>query len=209
MIFNIGVKGTKETIEIDSGLIPDDISNYVYQKGLEALIGRGRTKLGKVADYKSVDAFVAEATAIAMKQYDEMKAGKTRMVGGTKKAKGADAAVQTEMLRIAKLYAKDQVRAAGNIKVSKVSAAEWTRAAKAYIEQDSEYFRKVAEANLSAAKEVKPTAEVDLSFIKEDPKAIARAKAAADKKASAKSAEAKGKTPPPAKKGKAQPHANH
>lgn len=204
MIFNITVKGTKKTVEVDTARIPDDLANYIFQKGLEAILGRGRSKLGSPADHASVEAFTTEAVAIATKQVEDLYADKTKRVGGAKKAKGADAAVQTEMLRIAKLYAKDQVRAAGNIKVSKVSAAEWTRAAKAYIEQDPDYFRKVAEANLAAAKDVRPAAEVDLSFIKEDPKKVEAAnKAKTKKKAEAKVAA------PPAKKGKPAQHANH
>jgi hypothetical protein len=206
VIYNITVKGTKEKVEVDSGKISDELCAYIFQKGLDSLLGRGRSKLGKPADHASVEAFTKEAVAIAERQVSDLYEGKTRMVGGgQKKAKGADAAVQTEMLRVAKLYAKEQVKAAGKIKISKVSAAEWTRAAKAYIEAEPEYFRKVAEANLAAASEVKPAAAIDLSFIKEDPK---KAKAA-EQAAAKKKAEAKVSKPPVKAKAKPAAHASN
>jgi len=114
------------------------------------------------------------------------------------------------MLRIAKLYAKEQVRQGnirddkgGLIKVSKVSAAEWTRTAKAYIEANPEHFRKAAEANLAAASSVK----VDLTLtLNEDPKLVKRSAEAAAKKKAESEARRGGKTPPPPPaKGKGKP----
>ena len=184
MIYSIGVRGTKLTIEVESDKIDDGLSQYIFQKGLEALLGRGRSKLGKPDTFVNPEAFEAEALIIAEKQLAALYEGKTRVVGGAKRAKGADAAVQTEMLRIARIYAKEQVKTTRkDIKVSKVSAAEWTKAGKAYIEANPEHFRKTAEANLAAARSG-AEATVDLSFIAEDPKKVAAAeKAKAGKKA--------------------------
>jgi hypothetical protein len=202
-LYQIKIKGTDVFKEVDSEKIDDALCAYIFQKGLDAVLGRGRAKLDSAKNFPSAEAYAAEATKIFDEQLAALYAGKTRMVGGTKKAKGADGALQTEMLRIAKIYAKEQVRAMGTVKVSKVSAAEWTRTAKAYIEADPEYFRKVAEENILRANSLKEgvKAKVDLSGLKEDPKKVAAAAQAAAKK----KAEKEGKVaPPPKAKAKGQ-----
>ncbi len=209
MIYHIGVKGTSRTIEIDSTRPSDEICAYIFQKGLDSIMGRGRSKLGKPETFASKEAYENECYAIALKQVEDLYEGRTLIVGGAKKAKGADAAVQAEMLNVARRYAKEQVRTTRkDVKISKISAAEWTRTAKAYIEANPEYFRKVAEENLSKAAGITPDVAIDLSFIKEDPRKVAAAeKAKANKaKSAAKIADP---VVPVKGKGKPQPAARH
>jgi len=216
-LYNIKVKGTSKTIEVDSQKINDQLAAYIFQKGLDAVMGRGRAKLGKESDYPTVDEYVAQCMAIAEKQLEELYEGKTRMVGGAKKTKGADAAVQTRMLQIAREYTKSQIRA-GNIKdqngnavkVSKVGAAEITRAAKAYIEANPDYFRKAAEEDLAKAAAI--SVKADIGFIKEDEKKVKAAKDAAAAKKAAKEGKTVQTPAVPAKakaKGKPQAQASH
>ena len=196
-IHMIPIRGTEKSVEVDSGKFSDDYYSALMQEILEIKINKRSTKFGPMKN-----ATEADLLTNANERREELYQEKARR-GGKKAKKGADTAVETEMLRIAKLYAKEQVRQGnirddkGNlIKVSKVSAAEWTRTAKAYIEANSEHFRKAAEANLAAASSVK----VDLTLtLNEDPKLVKRSAEAAAKK----KAEKAGKTAPvPPAKGK-------
>jgi hypothetical protein len=203
-VHSVPVRGTEKLREIDTGKFSDEYYSTLMQEILELKVNKRSTKFGPMKD-----ATEADLLANADERIAELYAEKPRR-GGKKAKKGADSAVETEMLRIAKLYAKEQVRQGnirddkGNlIKVSKVSAAEWTRTAKAYIEANSEHFRKAAEANLAAASSVK----VDLTLtLNEDPKLVKRSAEAAAKK----KAEKAGKTPPPPpQKGKGKPQVKH
>jgi len=200
-IHTIPIRGTdSKTVQFDDGKLSDAYLLSCLGELWEMKINKRSTKFGPLKD-----ATEADLEANAQTNVEALYAEKPRR-GGKKTKKGADSAVETEMLRIAKLYAKEQVRQGnirddkGNlIKVSKVSAAEWTRTAKAYIEANSEHFRKAAEANLAAASSVK----VDLTLtLNEDPKLVKRSAEAAAKK----KAEKAGKTPPPPpQKGKGKP----
>jgi hypothetical protein len=203
-VHSIPIRGTEKSIEVDSGKFSDDYYSALLQEILEVKVNKRSQKFGPMKD-----ATEADLEANAQTNVEALYAEKPRR-GGKKAKKGADSAVETEMLRIAKLYAKEQVRQGnirddkGNlIKVSKVSAAEWTRTAKAYIEANSEHFRKAAEANLAAASSVK----VDLTLtLNEDPKLVKRSAEAAAKKKATK----EGKTPPPPpQKGKGKPQVKH
>src|SRR5712671_3305699 len=172
-IHTIPIRGTEnKTVEVDSGKFSDEYYSALMQEILELKVNKRSTRFGPLKD-----ATEADLEANAKTNVEALYAEKPRR-GGKKAKKGADSAVETEMLRIAKLYAKEQVRQGnirddkgGLIKVSKVSAAEWTRTAKAYIEANPEHFRKAAEANLAAASSVK----VDLTLtLNEDPKLVKR-----------------------------------
>jgi hypothetical protein len=206
MLFTLTIKGTEVTREVDTGKIPDDFMEEIVKKGLEAVLnGRGRGKLGKITDHPTSEAaWIAEAAEIFDTQLTDLYEGRTRFVGkSAKKAKGADAAVQSEMLRVAKLYAREQVKSGaitddgGNlIKLGTISAAMWTKTAKAYIEHNPDHFRKIAEANLAAAASV-TLGDAPKITMSADPKKVkAAAKAKADAKAK-RDAEKAGKTPPP------------
>src|SRR5215472_9298598 len=149
-VYSITVKGTKHKLEVDSDKISDDLCAYIFQKGLDSILGRGRTKLGKPEDHKSVEAFTTEAVKIAEAQVADLYAGKTRMVGGAKASKGKATAEQTEALRLAKDYTKAQIKAQG-LKISRYSAKDITSAAKAYLDMDPEYFLAAARENLAKA----------------------------------------------------------
>ncbi len=155
-IHTILIRGTEKSVEVDSGKFSDAYYSALMQEILELKVNKRSTKFGSMKNATEAD-LLANANERVAEIYEE----KARR-GGKKAKKGADSAVETEMLRIAKLYAKEQVRQGnirddkgGLIKVSKVSAAEWTRTAKAYIEANSEHFRKAAEANIAAASGVK------------------------------------------------------
>jgi len=203
-IHTIPIRGTEKSIEVDSGKFSDDYYSALMQEVLETKVNKRSTKFGPMRD-----ATEADLEANAQTNVEALYAEKPRR-GGKKAKKGADSAVETEMLRIAKLYAKEQVRQGnirddkGNlIKVSKVSAAEWTRTAKAYIEANSEHFRKAAEANLAAASSISVGNAPTLT-LNEDPKMVKRSAEAAAKK----KAEKAGKTAPiPPAKGKKPLHA--
>jgi hypothetical protein len=205
-IHTIPIRGTEKSIEVDTGKFTDEYYTALLQEILEVKVNKRSTRFGPMRDATEVD-----LEANAQTNVEALYAEKPRR-GGKKAKKGADSAVETEMLRIAKLYAKEQVRQGnirddkGNlIKVSKVSAAEWTRTAKAYIEADSEHFRKAAEANLAAASSIS-VGNAPTITLNEDPKKVKAATEAAAKK----KAEKAGKTPPPPPaKGKGKPQVKH
>jgi len=202
-IHTIPIRGTERSIEVDSGKFSDAYYSALMQEILELKVNKRSTKFGPMKDATEAD-LLANADERVAELYEE----KARR-GGKKAKKGADTAVETEMLRIAKLYAKEQVRQGnirddkgGLIKGSNVSAAEWTRTAKAYIEANSEHFRKAAEANLATASGVK--VEGVTLTLNEDPKLVKRsAEANAKKKAEAVAKKA-GKVAPPPVKAKAK-----
>jgi hypothetical protein len=200
-IYEVKVKGTEHVITIETEKIGDDLMAYTIQKGFEALMGRGRGKLGKASDHKSKADYDKEAILIAERQLEDLYGGKTRRVGGRAKSTKAETAVKAEMVRIAKVNAKDYLKGEG-YKVTRVSAADLKAVADALIASDPETYRKTAEANLAASQGVvKPTTKLDLSFVQEDAKKVAKAEAAKEaakaKKAAKAEASPKGVSPPP------------
>src|SRR5260370_25909742 len=168
-IHTILIRGTEKSVEVDSGKFSDAYYSALMQEILELKVNKRSTKFGSMKNATEAD-LLANANERVAEIYEEKAS-----TGGKKAKKRADSAVETEMLRIAKLYAKEQVRQGnirddkgGLIKVSKVSAAEWTRTAKAYIKANSEHFRKAAEANIAAASGVK--VEGVTLTLNEDPK---------------------------------------
>lgn len=198
------VKG-KSVMEIDTKQLPDAVYEEALKLGLKVLLNRGMSKVTKAAFPVEAD-LIAEATAIAEKNYEAMKAGKIKFSGG--KAKGASGAVMTEARRLAKALVKDAMKAAG-IKISHVDASEITKAANAYIAQDPSIVEQ-AKANIEErAKKPVPTGIDIASMIKVSPEKVAKAEA---KKTSAKAAgqlskTQAGKAAPRAKKAKPQPTA--
>jgi hypothetical protein len=195
-IHTVPIRGTERSIEVDTGKFSDTYYSALMQEILELKVNKRSTKFGPMRD-----ATQADLEANAQTNVEGLYAEKARR-GGKAKKKGADSAVETEMLRQAKIYAKEQVRQGnvrddkgGLIKVSKVTAAEWTRTAKAYIERDPEQFRKAAEAALAMASSVK--IEGVTLTLNEDPKLVKRSAEAAAKKKAGK--EGKTVAPPPVK----------
>lgn len=206
-VFSIPVvkaKGKFVEINTDADGFPDAIYEYALLIGLKAIVNRGTSTL-KRENFPSADAFEIEALAIAERQVADIYEGKTRLVGAkSKAAKSAVGAEMTEALRLAKIECKAQVKAMGKVAISKVKAAEWTKAATAMVNADPDLWLSAARASLSATA-VRPVKGTDfLSTIQEDKTLSAKA---AEKKATAKAereakaaAKAKGKTPPKAKK---------
>ena len=187
-VYQVKVKGTKQALEVDSGKISDELCAYIFQKGLDAVLGRGRTKLGKPEDFRTVEEFETAAVEIAQKQVDDLYAGRTRMVGGAKATKGKATAEQTEALRLAKEYTKAQIKAQG-LKITRYSAKDITTAAKAYLENDLDYFMAAARENLAKAAlaSEKVHAKIDLkATLKESPAKVRAAAAKTKPKAEPK-----------------------
>ena len=198
-VHTIPIRGTEQSVEVDSGKFSDDYYSALMQEILELKVNKRSSKFGAMKD-----ATEAMLVANANERVEELYAEKARR-GGKKAKKSDNTAEETEAKRLAKIKAKDQVRAGairddkGNlIKVSKVSAAEWTRVADAMLAgPDGDALRAAARANLAAAAGLK--FEGIQFTLNEDPKKVkAAAEAAAKKKA-----EKAGKTAPvPPQKGK-------
>lgn len=174
-------KAGKRLIEVDSGEagMTAETYNIIFECGLKHFVNLGMTGLHR-ADYKTLAEYEDAAFAIAAKQVEKIKAGKISGVSKAKKAAGAKASAEmTEAMRLAKGYAKDQLKAAG-VKVSKVKAADITLAAKAYIDADPETWLSAARASLAAASAPVTAPAVDLSsLVAKSEKAKPRAKKAA------------------------------
>jgi hypothetical protein len=197
------VKAKGQFVSVDTEAVPEAVYQYCLELGLKSLINRGVSN-HKQENFPTLAEFETESVAIAMRQYDAMVAGKTRIVG-SKKTKEAGAAWMVEALRIAKISAKEQVKATGKIAVSKVKAAEWTKLAKAMIDADPEHWERVAMDSLSRSATA-PVKGLDLlSMVQEDPELVRKAekKKADSKKATA--AKAAGKTTKPPAKAKKNP----
>ena len=200
-IYNITVKGTKVVEQVDSDKIPDAHCQYVFQKGLEAILGRGRTKLAKKDTFADANAYAKEATAIFLKQVEDLYSGKTRMTGagGARgKAKGEEAKLKAEMKRIARKEGDSMLKANGYA-VSKVSTETKNKLAEALIAQEPEKYKKAALASLAAAAEAKADtidfAALGIEVAMDETKV----KAAEKKAAKAKAPAAPKVVPPPAK----------
>ena len=164
-VYQVKVKDTKQTLEVDSGKISDELCAYIFQKGLDAVLGRGRTKLGKPEDFRTVEEFETAAVEIAQKQVDDLYEGRTRMVGGAKAAKERKGARHTEALRLAKEDTRSQIRAAG-LKISRYSAKQITEAATAMFNADPDKYLAAADSNLArAAQAASIPAKVDIKSI--------------------------------------------
>jgi hypothetical protein len=172
------VKG-KQSMEIDTEALPDDVYREALLQGLKVLLNRGMSKVTKTA-FPEEKALADEAKSIAEKNYEAMKAGKIKFSGA--KAKSVGGAVMTEARRLAKALVKDAMKAAG-IKISHVDASEITKAANALIEQDPSIVEQ-AKANLE--ERAKQPVAIDVTkLISINPEKVAKAEA---KKTSTKAA---------------------
>lgn len=159
-------------------------------EGLKATVGkRGRTKLAAKSAHASVKDYEDAAEEIAIKQRDDLLAGKMRFIGA-KGVKKAEDAVKKEMHRLARVDGDAVLKAAG-YKVTKIKADMKNALAEKLIASDPEKYRKAAEASLSAAAALKTPEFAGLNlegFIPSEAKKTPRKK---------KAAEPAGTTPPP------------
>jgi hypothetical protein len=218
-VFQIPVPKVKgKYIEIDTESLPEEVYKYVVHMGFKAILGRGATGIKRENFAKTSD-YEAAIMETAEKQAEMARQGKTRLVGMGKSASAKKAdPIHTEAVRIAKKHARDVVHAqnatvenrADRIKMSTITAAEWTRTAEAYISSDPDFWYKAARDSLSRAA-VAPVKGVDF-MPKVDSKLVEKAQAAAAAKTKAAKSKQEGKeaAKSPAIKGKAKakPQAN-
>jgi hypothetical protein len=199
----IPIVKAKASITINTDALPDAMYTYALFLGLKAILSRG-TVDHKRENFPSAVAYEAAALEIANRQAADLLAGKTRQVGLKTVSSGKTTPDMVEAIRIAKIHAKSQAKAAG-LKISAISAAEWTRTAKAYIDADPETWMAAAAESIARAA-VKPKAGMDF-MPKEDPELMAKAEAAKAKKKAESAAKAAGKAKPkaPLKAAKAKP----
>jgi hypothetical protein len=195
-------KAGKRLIEVDSGEagMSEATYNSIFEIGLKHVVNLGVSNL-KQADFASLAEFENAAYEIAMKQVAKIKAGKVTGVSRTAKAPKSSVEM-VEALRLAKIYAKSELKAAG-IKVSAVKAADITIAAKAYIDADPETWLNAAKASLAAATAPKTALNI-ADMVKEDPVLVAKAEKAKKEAKAARAAKAPAKAKP-VTKAKAKP----
>lgn len=221
-VFQIPIAKAKgRFIEIDTapGSIPDEVYKYAVFLGLKALMNRGMSTIKRetFANTAQYEAAIMEA---AEKQLVAAKEGKTRIVGMGKSASARKAdPVHTEAIRLAKKHARDVVKAqnemiedkADRIKISTITAKEWTRTAEAYVSSDPDFWYKHARDSLSKAA-VTPVKGIDF-MPQPDSKLVQKAAAAKSAKTTAAKTKQEGKEataskkPPVVAKNKPKPQA--
>ena len=205
-MISIALKNGAGTVEVDTGLLPEEVYREALMQGLKVIAERAMSKITKEA-YPDEAERKSAIRAKAEANIADMYAGKTKITGEAK-VKKASGAVMTEAMRLARNLVKDAMKA-NKIKISHVKASEITAAAKALLESDASILA-TAEQNLKA-REATPI-KIDIkSLIHTDPTLVAKdeakkAEAKASKPLSAKQA---GKVAPRAKGSKptAQAHA--
>jgi hypothetical protein len=141
-------KAGKEPFLIDTDKIPVDVYEYIFKKGLEAVMGRGLTKV-KSKDLEG-DELETEQKAGHKIVTETVKAiydGKIRMAskaGGKLSGK-----VKTEAMRLAKIAIKAAIKDAGE-RIKDYEAKEITALAAQALAEDDSYIKE-AEKNLADA----------------------------------------------------------
>lgn len=181
-------------VEIDTDIIPQEVYLACLKEGLKHFINR----MSKVvaSNFSTQSELEAAAKAKAEENKADILSGKIRIIGLTRAKQAGDGIVMTEALRLAKINLKSMMKASG-IKVSHVSAADITKAARALVQENDTEYRRLAEASLASASGIKSTLDVT-SVIAVDPGKVKKAEA---KKAEAKSPKQASKVIP-SKKGK-------
>lgn len=147
-MFKVEVTKGKGTIEMYTSELPDEVYAEVIRQGLKVLLNRGMTKITKET-YPNADELKAAAMAKAALTFEDMKAGKIRIVGG--KDSKVSGAVKTEAMRIARALVKDELKRQ-KIKISYVDAKDITEAANNILRANPDILVKAQEA--VAAREV-------------------------------------------------------
>lgn len=136
-LMKIEVTKGKQTIEIGTKEVPDAVYFEALRQGFKVLLNRGMTKITKET-YPDAAELQAAAMAKAMLTFEDMKAGKIRIVGGKSKVSGA---VKTEAMRIARALVKDELKRQ-KIKISYVDAKDITEAAENILRANPEIMDK-------------------------------------------------------------------
>lgn len=133
-VLNVAIIKAKESIEIDTSLLPDEIYQEALLQGLKVLANRGMSKINKLS-LGSDDEVKKEALLKAKSNLEDLYAGKVKKTGA-KKEKSASGVVMTEARRIARNLVKDEMRRQG-MKVSLVEPSKITAAANALIDANA------------------------------------------------------------------------
>ena len=172
-IYSIAITKAKAEIEVNTGDLPPESYVEIFALGLKTFLNKG------MGDVKTKD---LQGDALAKAQAEALKFGQDNLAkllsGEFKKSASKQAKVtgkvMTEARRLARNWAKDTYKA-NKGRVSDVTAAEWTRAANALIDNDPSWV-KMAEESLAQAAQQK--SEIDIkAFIKVDPNLVAKADA--------------------------------
>lgn len=177
MLLDIAVVKAKQTVQFDTGDIPDDLIPEIYALGLKQLINRGMTDV-TAKEIPDKEELQAAAMEVALKNIEKIKAGEIRRTAGTKAAsKGETKEVQAEARKEAQLAVKSALKKKGH-KVSLIASKEITRLTNDLLksEQGKEIWERakaVVEARKAKAAE-QPEIGIDLTGVKEDPKLVAK-----------------------------------
>lgn len=154
-IFKVEVTKAKQSLDINTRDLPDNVYQEAIRQGLKVLLNRGMTKITKET-YPNADELKAAALAKAELTFEDMKAGKIRIVGGGKdKITGA---VKTEAMRMARAMVKDELKRQ-KIKISYVDAKDITEAAERTLRLRPEILEKAKEAVEARAAEAEKLKE--------------------------------------------------
>lgn len=192
-ILNIPISKGKDSIEIDTDLLPEDVFVAMLTLGIKTHLNGGMSKITKET-YPDEEALKVAAMAKAAERLEDLKSGNLK--AAKSKASGkVPAAVMTEARRIAKNMVKDEIKRSGG-KISHYAASEITKAANALIDADPSIIEAAKQA--IAAREAAPIAINLASLIHESPELVAKAeKRKAEAKANAPlSAKQAGKVAP-------------
>jgi len=174
---------TDELIGPDSVIPAHAVIECLYQ-GMKVLLNRGQSKLlsSKGMSGKGLEENKAAIMAAVKEQWENFTKGDIRVTGGKPKEKKG--ALNTEALRLAKLYIKDQLRRVGE-KVSHYPAKEITKGAQMLLddeEQSAEIWAQARE-NIDKVEKGKGSIKLDVkAAMKKDPELVKKAEAKKTKK---------------------------
>ena len=175
--------GKDVAIDVDTGLLSDDMYALVMAEGLKAVLNSRMSKVGPVTKLEKegkTDELAKErdlALGIAKDNLAKLLAGDIKAKSKSAKS-DLPREVQTEARRIAREIVKNQIRAAGG-KPSHYAAKDITMAADEFIKSDASIVEKAKE-NLANRSGIKPSVDIG-TLIKESPALVAKAKEKAAK----------------------------
>lgn len=173
------------TLDVDTSACSEVSYAEALALGMKVLMNRGMSKI-TAENYPNVEERKAAALTQAQKNLQAINDGTIRVAGGKAKA-GVSGAVMTEARRLAKAIVKESIKENGE-KVSHYTAAEITKAANQYIDENPEILVEAKE-NLDKRKTKKVSAGI-MAGIKISDTLVKKAEA---KKAASKAAGASAK----------------
>jgi len=152
-----------------------DMMRQLIAEGLKTILNSRMSKLGAPSklEGKALEDNKDAALAKAQENLDDLVAGKLAKKSAGKSA-GVDRKVMNEAVRLAKNVVKDQLRKA-KVTLATVPTKDITEAAKKLVEASPKFIED-AVTNLAEREKVEPVLDI-LSFVKADPKLVAKAEA--------------------------------